>query len=155
MFTINRSWRILLSILVVLGIVLSFADEGYSKKKSKKKEEKTYAMNEAELQAHLMGFADRFAAYISQGFETYDELDPPLESRRIVLRDAVYSMYSAFTIAADADPDAALLDMVVMVTLGRLIYEEHWLAKLSPSVQSMVAGFRKAEGDIWKSWLWC
>ena len=64
-----------------------------------------------------MGFSDRFAAYISQGFETYDELAPPLESRRIVLADTVYSMYAAFTIAADADPDAALLDMVVMVTL--------------------------------------
>jgi hypothetical protein len=59
-------------------------------------------------------------------------------------------MYAAFMIASDADPDAALLDMVVMVTLGRLIYEQHWLHKISPSVESMVAGFRKAEKDIWE-----
>jgi hypothetical protein len=149
MFTINRSRFILLSILVVLATVLSFFDVCYGQKKDQKKKEETYVMNEAELQAHLMGFADRFAAYISQGFETFDELAPPLESRRIVQGDAVYSMYAAFLIAAEEDPDPALLDMVVMVTLGRMIYEEHWLDKLSPSVQSMVAGFRKAEKDIW------
>jgi hypothetical protein len=149
MFTIYRPWFIPLSILVVLGIFLSSADVCYSQKKGQKKKEETYVMTEAELQAHIMGFADRFAAYISQGFETFDELSPPLESRRIVQGDAVYSMYAAFMIAADADPDPALLDMVVMVTLGRMIYEEYWLDKLGPSVESMVAGFRKAEKDIW------
>jgi len=144
----NRSWRILWSILLVLGIVLSVADDACSQKKGEKKKEESYVMTEAELQAHLMGFADRFAAYISQGFETYDELAPPLESRRIVQGDAVYSMYAAFLIAAEEDPDPALLDMVVMVTLGRLIYEEHWLPKLDPSVKSLVAAFRKAETDV-------
>jgi hypothetical protein len=146
----NRSWHILLSTLLVLGIVLSVADDACSQKKRKKKKEESYVMTETELQAHVMGFADRFAAYISQGFETFDELAPPLESRRIVQADAVYSMYAAFMIAADADPDAALLDMVVMVTLGRLIYEEYWLIKLGPSVESMVAAFNKAEKDIWE-----
>jgi hypothetical protein len=138
-----------ISAILVMGVILSFADVCYGQKKDQKKIEETYVMNEAELQAHLMGFADRFAAYISQGFETFDELAPPVESRRIVQGDAVYSMYAAFLIAAEEDPDPALLDMVVMVTLGRMIYEEHWLDKLSPSVQSMVAGFRKAEKDIW------
>jgi hypothetical protein len=145
MFTTNRSRLTLLSIMIVLGAVLLFTEDACSQKK-----EESYVMTEAELQAHVMGFADRFAAYISQGFETFDEQSPPLESRRIVQGDAVYSMYAAFMIAADADPDAALLDMVVMVTLGRLIYEQHWLDKLSPSVESMVAGFRKAEKDIWE-----
>jgi hypothetical protein len=150
MFANKWSWRILLSILLVMVTILLITDEAGSQKKSKEKKEETYVMNEAELQAHLMGFADRFAAYISQGFETFDELAPQLESRRIVQGDAVYSMYAAFLIAAEEDPDPALLDMVVMVTLGRMIYEEHWLAKLGPSVESMVAGFRKAEKDIWE-----
>jgi hypothetical protein len=145
MFTTHRSRLSLLSTMIVLGAVLLFSDDVRSQKK-----EESYVMTEAELQAHVMGFADRFAAYISQGFETFDEQSPPLESRRIVQGDAVYSMYAAFMIAADADPDAALLDMVVMVTLGRLIYEQHWLAKLGPSVESMVAGFRRAEKDIWQ-----
>jgi len=149
MFANKQSWRILLSILLVMVTILSITDEAGSQKKSKKNKEESYVMTEAELQAHIMGFADRFAAYISQGFETFDEQAPPLESRRIVQTEAVYSMYAGFRIAANADPDPALLDITVMVTLGRLIYEEHWLAKLGPSVEPMVAGFRKAEKDIW------
>jgi len=145
----NRFLCRLLSILLVFGIILLAADVGFSQKKGKKKKEEAIVMTEAELQLQVMSFADRFAAYISQGFETFDDLGPPLESRRIVQGDTVHSMYAAFLIAADSDPDAALLDMVVMVTLGRMIYEEHWLEKLIPSVESMVSGFRKAEKDIW------
>lgn len=145
----NRFLCRLLSILLVFGIILIAADVGFSQKKGKKKKEEAIVMTEAELQLQVMSFADRFAAYISQGFETFDDLGPPLESRRIVQGDTVHSMYAAFLIAADSDPDAALLDMVVMVTLGRMIYEEHWLEKLIPSVESMVSGFRKAEKDIW------
>jgi len=78
----NRSWHILLSTLLVVGIIVTVADVGYGQKKGEKKKQDSYVMTEAELQAHLMGFADRFAAFISQSFETYDELAPPLESRR-------------------------------------------------------------------------
>ncbi len=57
---------------------------------------------------------------------------------------------SAITIAAESDPDVALLDMVVMVTLGHSIYEEHWRPKLGAPVASMERGFRKAEDDVWQ-----
>jgi len=134
----------LISTLIALSVVFLFASAGYGS--SKKKGE---VMNEAELQVRLMSFADRFAAFISQGFEYYDETLPPNENRRIVLGDTVYSMYSAFVIAAEADPDAALLDMVVMVTLGRMIYENHYLPIFGPGIEPVVKGFRLAEKDIW------
>ncbi len=114
------------------------------------KEGPRVVMTEAELQSHLMSFTDRFASLVLQGFEDFDELSPPVEQRRIVQRNAVYSVASAITIAAESDPDVALLDMVVMVTLGHSIYEEHWLPKLGTPVASMERGFRKAEEDIWK-----
>lgn len=134
----------LLLILMALSIVFIFTSTGHGSNKKNNE-----VMNEAELQVRLMGFADRFAAFISQGFEYYDETLPANENRRIVLGDSVYSMYSAFVIAAEADPDAALLDMVVMVTLGRMIYEEHYLPKFGPEIESVVNGFRLAEKDIW------
>jgi hypothetical protein len=132
---------------LVAAVVLLTANCAHGQKSVKKQEEPV--ITEAELQSQVMGFADRFAAYISQGFEDYDVLDPPLENRRIVQGDAVYSMYAAFIIAAEADPDAALLDMVVMVTLGRMIYEEHWREYLGPPVDSMIRAFKKSEKDIW------
>ena len=143
MSLIHTNYIKLSSILLISGILFSCAATGYGAKNS------DTSINEAELQARLMGFADRFAAYISQGFEDYDKTSPPIENRRIVLGDSVYAMYSAFIIAADAEPDAALMDMVVMVTLGRIIYEEHYLLRIGPSVEPVVRGFRLAEKDIW------
>ena len=57
MFTTHRSRLSLLSTMIVLGAVLLFSDDARSQKK-----EESYVMTEAELQAHVMGFADRFAA---------------------------------------------------------------------------------------------
>ena len=114
------------------------------------KEDSQTIMTEAELQSQMMSFADRFASLILQGLEDFDEQSPPLQQRRIIQRNAVYSVASAITIAAESDPDVALLDMVVMVTLGHSIYEEHWLPKLGSSVVSMERGFRKAEADVWQ-----
>ena len=132
------------SILLISGIILLLTACAYGLN-----QKDTKIVDEAELQLRLMGFADRFAAYISQGFEDFDTTSPPLEKRRIVLGDSVYAMYSAFIIAADADPGAALMDMVVMVTLGRIIYEEHYLPKFGLAVEPVVRGFRLAENDIW------
>ncbi len=141
---IHPNYNKLSLILLISGMILLLAAPGNGARKKGAE-----VMNEAELQVRVMGFADRFAAYISQGFEDYDMTSPPLENRRIVLGDSVYAMYSAFIIAADADPDAALMDMVVMVTLGRIIYEEHYLPKFGPALEPVVRGFRLAEEDIW------
>ncbi len=107
-------------------------------------------MTEAELQSQVMSFADRFASYILQSYEDFDALAPPLELRRVILRNAVFSASSAFTIAAETDPDAALLDMVVMVTLGHLIYQEHWIPRLGEAIVPMEQGFLQARQDIWQ-----
>jgi len=60
----NRSWHILLMTMLALGIVHTVADAGYGQKKDEKKKKDSSMMTEAELQSHLMGFADRFAAYV-------------------------------------------------------------------------------------------
>jgi len=85
-----------------------------------------------------------------QALDDYDAQSPLPQHRRVVLSDIVYSMASAFTIAAEADPDAALLDMLVMVTLGRMVYEEFYQEKWGNEVHPIFNGFRKAEVDIWE-----
>jgi hypothetical protein len=42
------------------------------------------------------------------------------------------------------------LDMLVMVTLGRIIFEEDMLPKYGPQLQPLVNGFSEAERDIWQ-----
>ena len=110
----------------------------------------TYVMTEVELQAELMGFADRFATIMIQALEDFQLAAPSPDLRRIVLEDTIYTIASAYTIAAEPNPDVALLDMVAMVTLGRMIYEEHWLAQIGSKLEPVIKGLRKAEDDIWR-----
>lgn len=109
----------------------------------------TYVMTESELQFQLMSFADRFSSVILQGIGHYGASTPSIENFEIVKSHIVYAAASAFTIAAKPDPDVALLDMVAMVTLGRMVLEEHWVKELGSQVESIVIVFQKAEQNIW------
>ena len=138
-------------IWVGLIFLLSFQfviESGYAAKKDKKKD--SFVMTEAELQSRVMGFTDQFAAIMGQAIEDYDAQSPPPENRRIVVGDTAYALAAGFTIAAEADPDTALLDMLVMVTLGRMVYEEHWQKKWGSQILPIFYGYRKAEVDIWE-----
>jgi hypothetical protein len=59
-------------------------------------------------------------------------------------------MASVFTIAAGPNPEVALLDMAVLATLGRMVYEEHWLVKWGEPAAAFVRGYRQLETDIWR-----
>ncbi|CAB5159405.1 hypothetical protein D3OALGA1CA_4948 [Olavius algarvensis associated proteobacterium Delta 3] len=114
-----------------------------------KNEDREYAMTEAELQGQVMAFADRYSAIISSAYREYLDQSPSAENRRSIHAQLVYSLADAFTIAAEPDPDVALLDMVVMVTLGRMVFEEHYTVNLGGEVAPLVKAFQKAERDIW------
>ena len=135
--------------LIVCAFLFLVTDVGLAATKNKKSNEE-FVMTEAELQSRVMGFSDRFAAILTQALENYDEQAPIPERRRVVVGDSAYAMTTAFTIAAEADPDAALLDMTVMVTLGRLVYEENWQKKWGSEIHPIAAGYRTAEEDIWE-----
>jgi len=119
---------------------------GHTAKKQKSDE---YVLTEAELQLELMSYADRYAAVAAQAVDDVERLGPPPETRRAILGDMVFSAAAAFTVAADPDPQLALLDMVVMTTLGRIVYEDYWRPRLGDAVEPVVTAFEKLERDIW------
>ncbi len=118
--------------------------------KKKEGQEKSFVMTEIELQLQLMSFADRFAAILADAVDDFEALAPSLELRYPVLGDAAYAMAAAFTIAAAPDPDLAVLDMTAMVTLGRIIYDEHYRKKFGKKVEPIFKGYQMAENDIWR-----
>jgi hypothetical protein len=71
------------------------------------------------------------------------------ETRRAILADLVYSIAAAFTIAAEPDPQLALLDLVVLTTMGRIVFEDYWQPRLGAPTQPVIAAFEKLEKDIW------
>lgn len=133
----------------VVGLIFLVVGMGYGATKNKDKNNETYVMTEAELQSQIMSFADRFSAIIVTALEEYEDLSPSSYNRRAVLVHTVYPIATAYTIAVESDPAVALLDMVVMVTLGRMIYETVGVKDLGKDVEPIIKGFRKAENDIW------
>ena len=114
------------------------------------KPQQPHRILETELQAETMAFADRLASYLHQALRDYEQSPGTDNQRPLVQGDVVLTSISAFTIAADPSPATALLDMVAMVSMGRLIYEEHWLPRQGDSFLPMVHAFRKAEREIWE-----
>jgi hypothetical protein len=108
-----------------------------------------YRTTQLQLQSQLMSYADELAAILGQATTDVFEQNPKIEVRYLVRRDFILSVAAAFTIAAGPNPEVALLDMVVIVTLGRMIYEEHWQKQLGKLVEPIFRAYKQLEADIW------
>ncbi len=152
MFWKNKLFFKLFLILPVVSVLVIAAgvSHGAKKKDKEKKKDRAYVMTEAELQSQVMGFADRYVSMMVAAMSQYDDRSPSPENRRLIHSHIVFSISNAFTIAAAPDPDLALLDMIVMVTLGRMVFEEHWMKKIGNEVAPIVRQFSKTEKDIWQ-----
>ncbi|MDH3800238.1 MAG: hypothetical protein OET21_11355 [Desulfobacterales bacterium] len=146
----NNFSRKCLCLLLALGI-LSIAGgdvQGATEEKDEGAKEKTYAINEAQLQSHLMSFADRFASILDMAIAKFESFNPQGKSRYEVLELMTFSLHQAFLIAAESEPSVALLDMFSMVTLGRIFFEEEGESRYGNAVVPVIDGYRKAEADI-------
>jgi hypothetical protein len=135
-------------ISVVAGLAV-LATSCATSEAAKKKDSQQYVLTSAELQLELMSYADRYAAVVAQAIDDVERMDVPPEVRRAILGDVVFSAAAALTVAADADPQLALLDLVVMTTLGRIVYEDYWPEKLGDATVPVLTAFEKLERDIW------
>jgi hypothetical protein len=146
----NHSLQKFLGLLFAFAIV-SFAGgevRGAKEDKDKDAKEKTFAITEAQLQSHLMSFADRFASIMDMTIAKFENSDPTGNSRYEVLELLTFSLHQAFLIAAESEPDVALLDMFSMVTLGRIFFEEEGPSRYGKITVPVIDGYRKAEADI-------
>ena len=140
----------IIGIMLAGLLIIFFAGTARAAKKNTGGEGKPPVMTQAELQAQVMAFADRFVSIIAAAVGTYRAQDPPPENYKFVLNLGTYSMSSAFTIAAESNPVGGLLDMVAMITLGRIIFEENLQKKFGPQLAPVIDGYRKAEQDVWQ-----
>jgi hypothetical protein len=102
------------------------------------------------LQAGVMRFADNFASLIYPATEDFAELGGTPEARIQGLTWAVGQNTAAFAIASGSSPVANLLDMIVLVSLGRRVHEEHYLKVLGEADRPMVAAFTSLDEEIWR-----
>jgi hypothetical protein len=106
-----------------------------------------------ELQSQIMSFADRFMARV--GGSTADYVYVKGYATTPLIRMAVHTRrlsacQAAVSIAGGSNPEVAMLDMVVLVTLLRLTTEEVWIPKkLVPNGQILLDAYVELERDIW------
>jgi hypothetical protein len=116
---------------------------------SAKKKKDEHALTVIELQSMLMGYADRFNNTLIDAFNRFDEKNPSSNARFYVLNDTVYTQASVFTLAAEPNPEKALLDMVALTTLGRIIYQDNLPRRYGKPVEIMAVAYRQLDKDIW------
>lgn len=111
--------------------------------------EKEKAFPTAAVQAGVMRFADTFASRINQATRDFAEEAGTPEARIQGMTWVVGQTTAAFTIATGANPNANMLDMIVLVTLGRMVHEEHWMKVWGEADRPMLQAFKKLEEEIW------
>jgi hypothetical protein len=104
-----------------------------------------------QIQSQIMGFADTYLAYIRQAVEQVMSGDITPPERSAVYRAQLNTVYAAITIASSPNSLVAVMDMVVLVTLGRMVTEEYWIpevygARGLPVLKAM----QTAEAEIWE-----
>ena len=135
-------------ILLVLGTIAVVGGVVYAADIDEDTKEKTYAFTEAQLQSHLMSFADRFASILDTAIAKFENLNPTEKKRYEVLELMTFSLHHAFIIAGESEPDVGLLDMFSMVTLGRIFFEKEGRSRYGKVIVPVIAGYRRAEADI-------
>jgi len=102
------------------------------------------------VQSELMAFADRFFAVVHQAAGQFEEQAGTARARHDAARERITAMLVATDIAAGPKPGIALLDMTVMVTLKRMVWEDYWVPEVyGESAQVMIEAYRSLEEDIW------
>ncbi len=134
-------------LMLTLILVLTVGDICKSEEK-KEAEQKEGAFTEAQLQSHLMSFADRFVSILDIMIAQFEALEPKGKTRYEILEMMTFSAHHAYIIAGGTEPDVGLLDMFSMVTLGRIFFEEEGEQRYGRFAAPVLKGYRKAEADI-------
>ena len=107
-------------------------------------------MTQEELQAAVISYANRFVATIGQAAFDLEAKIPTKQGRLIASARKVYSLSAATEIAAGPSPGPALLDLVVLTTLNRMVWDNYWRPQIfGMPATIMVEAFEKMETDAW------
>lgn len=148
----NFSPIISLSILTLAGLVIisSHVSAAGSRPPTTVETVRAEQMSQEELQSAVISYANRFIATIGQAAFNFEEAIPTPQGRLIASARKVYSLSAATEIAAGPNAGSALLDLVVMTTLNRMVWEDYWRPQVFGMPASiMVDAFKNMETDVW------
>ncbi len=104
-----------------------------------------------EIQSQVMGFADTYLAYVRQGVEELMRGGLTPEERARAYRGQLNTVYGAVLIASGPNSLVAMMDMVVLVTLGRMLTEDYWIPDVfGDRALPVLKTLQTAEAEIWE-----
>ncbi len=103
-----------------------------------------------ELQAAVMAFADTSNSRLSEVATIIEAIGTP-QARLTAARMMVFDISSNVEIAAGPYPGIALLDMIVVTSLRRMVWEDFWVPHFGEEARPALNHFKEAEEDIWKA----
>jgi hypothetical protein len=125
---------------------------GTSNSAAEEAEEKEAArgITREELRHEIMRFAGRSAERVDDAYFKLEEGFKTPKARRAALENSGAYVTSALDIAIGPNPEVNMLDMVVFVTLTRIVVEEYWVPKVfGDEAKILVEVFRSNEAEIW------
>jgi len=152
MLFIKKKYQLVIPICVLLipGILAFFSAP--CRASSGRSNQKGVAQSTAgELQASLMSYADILSTSMGQIALSLKENKLPPEVRMQVLTDLAGTVFSVYTNAADPDPLTGLLNTAVIISFGKMIYEQYWYDKYGKPMEIVANGFNRLEEEIWKT----
>ncbi|MBC2710302.1 MAG: hypothetical protein HGJ94_04675 [Desulfosarcina sp.] len=149
----NTTFRIGVFFMIIFVFHLSsipLAISAWFKPKTVTTEKTIAVMTQEELQSAVISYANRFFATIGQASFQLEKDIPTSQGRLIAAARKVYSLSAATEIAAGPNAGPALLDLVVIATLNRMVWEEYWRPQVFGTPATvMVDAFKKMEVDAW------
>lgn len=107
-------------------------------------------MTPLELQAAVMAFADTTNSRLSQAANVIEAIGTP-QARLTAASMMVFDVGSNVEIAAGPYPGVALLDMVVLTSLRRMVWEDYWIPEqFGDAALPALQVFREIEQDAWE-----
>ncbi len=131
---------LLFTVLLLVGISSSAAQG----------KEAARGITQEELRHEIMRFAGRSGERVDDAYFKLEEGFKTPKARRAALENISAYVTSALDIAIGPNPEVDMLDMVVFVTLTRIVVEEYWVPKVfGDEAKILVEVFRSNEAEIW------
>ncbi|WP_319471655.1 hypothetical protein [uncultured Pseudodesulfovibrio sp.] len=102
-----------------------------------------------ELQAAVMSHADTTISRIFEAANVLEKIGTP-QARLTAARMMVFDVASYVEIASGPYPGIALLDLMVLTSLKRMVWEEFWVPKFGPEAMSALEFIKENEAEIWE-----
>jgi len=114
--------------------------------------ESTGRIDALELQSRVMGMADDYGSEIAEIVYAYLKPAATTSRERVLAQSYVRNSFGAAAeIAAGPNPEASLLDLLVLISLQRAAFERVWIPKIWGEERGRVPleRLRKLEARLW------